>query len=360
VYCDRLRPRAYWTAPDAQAVVFKGILPCRSRTATSNFYATYVDALYMDLGERLTGVKESVDEKSNTTVFVGEKSGACRKLFSIRHFLIFAAVIFTGGLTFLFVTFVETSSVSVGPACDNNCRLLDHSRWTNILKTHVKKGMTKDGIPLAAFEYQKLLKSGRHLLDEYLAYIAKVDLLSVNYNGRLALFLNAYNAFAVDMVLSNLCDTHLCSSILSVPNVPFGQTVWKWKRFTVGGHQVSLDNIEHGLVRPTYKTPLVHAGMNCASVSCPDLHIRAYEEKTVFEMLANHSKFWLANEKKGSTCRNQSPTIKLSKIFDWYKADFEGYEDSGMLGFLEHFGGCKDPRGKDIEYLDYNWDLNGT
>ena len=72
----------------------------------------------------------------------------------------------------------------------------------------------------------------------------------------------------------------------------------KWKRFNLGGSVYSLDDIEHGIIRPTFKDPRIHSAVNCASISCPDLRKEAYEESSLDFALINQTQLWLQNPSK--------------------------------------------------------------
>ena len=154
------------------------------------------------------------------------------------------------------------------------------------------------------------------------------------------------------------------------PNVPFPNTVWKWKRFNLGGIMMSLDVIEHGILRTEYDDARIHAAVNCASISCPDLSHQAYEPWNVQTMLSRQTAIWLENKMKGMLVADppESNTIKLSKIFMWYKDDFNGGNFAKFLKdykspknnlekFMEKYGDNGITKW-DIQYLDYNWNLN--
>ena len=250
---------------------------------------------------------------------------------------------------------------------NNKCNFYMHTKWNNVLQNFLKTDIVKEGVTFNAFDYSGILQD-RSLLDEYLEFLKSAKLKGLTRNGQLALLLNAYNAFAIDMVISNLCNQQLCTSIRDVPNVPLGVSVWKWKRFILDETKFSLDDIEHGMIRPTFKDPRIHSAVNCASISCPDLRKDAYEELNVQDLLTNQTKLWLQKPNNKGLKINSNNVISLSKIFDWYLGDFENEFPNGMSNFIKTFGGSdgksyanqygNDINDWNIEYFDYNWNLN--
>jgi hypothetical protein len=137
--------------------------------------------------------------------------------------------------------------------------------------------------------------------------------------------------------------------------------VWKRPAGRVGGRTVTLDEIEHGILRPL-GDPRIHTAIVCASTSCPSLARRAYRGEQVEAQLDAAARAFVANREKG--VRVDGRVVRLSSIFDWFGGDFA--TSGGVLGFVRRYAGADllaqldalgpEPR---IEFLDYDWSLNG-
>jgi hypothetical protein len=319
---------------------------------------------------------KDLDENATKHSFLLPTRSKGSKRCSRRDVLVglFVLILLSAGGIIL-AMYVETQSnyVDLPTACKHGCTNYSHSQWTQLLQAHVVVGGAKQGVPGSLVEYTEIRSNRRtNGFDAYLNFLKNIDLKKVTHEDRLPLFLNAYNVFAVDMVISNLCPGDVfCQSIRDVPNVPFPNTVWKWQRFNVGGIVMSLDGIEHGILRPNYNDARIHAAVNCASISCPDLLNRAYEPWNVQSALSQQTKLFLENIAKGLFIEDPtgSNKIKLSKIFLWFKDDFSNgnvatflkdYESpkTNIKTFLDKYG-ADDTTKWDIQYLDYNWNLNG-
>ena len=204
-----------------------------------------------------------------------------------------------------------------------------------------------------------------------LFFTCKYCFVQDNYK---ALLVNAYNAFAIDMVVAHPCAGGVpCSSVKDV-TVPFGvSSVWTWRIFNIGGAECALDDIEQSVVRPVFKDPRMHAALNCASISCPDLMPAAFEASTLSSQLNDHVQRWLSNPAKGlnvTTVGGSSPSaIELSLIFSWYSEDFKNYYNGGLAAFLTNFGPPEvadfvsvfgtdvDAWGNSLSFFEYDWNL---
>lgn len=165
-------------------------------------------------------------------------------------------------------------------------------------------------------------------------------------NQQKAYLINAYNALTVKLILDN----YPVKSIKKIGGL-FTKP-WSVKFFKLlGGQLEALDPIEHEFLRPKYKNHRIHAAVNCASYSCPPLRHTAFTADKLDAQLDEQMTVWLADAGRNQLGANP---LKISKIFDWYKKDFEQW-GGGVLAVVGKYG---KPAGRDIEYLDYNWDLN--
>ena len=231
-----------------------------------------------------------------------------------------------------------------------------HARWTRILAKHV------DGDRI---DY-KAIKKDRSELDAYLKELGSVtpaELAKWSEKERYAFWINVYNAFTVSLVVEN----YPVESIKDIGSLL--SSVWK-KRFIPltaldpegKGQELSLDVVEHGILRERFKDARVHAAVNCASESCPPLRNEAFVAKRIDAQLDEQVRAWLADSKRNRYDRKNNE-INVSAIFDWFESDFERDAGSVQKWIAKYApeseaSWIRSAKGLDIEHLDYSWELN--
>ena len=140
----------------------------------------------------------------------------------------------------------------------------------------------------------------------------------------------------------------------------FFSPVWGKTAGVVGGKGITLDEIEHGILRKMGE-PRIHIAIVCASVSCPDLRTESYTEKKLNTQLDDQMKSLLANRGKGLHIDRQKGKIYISSIFKWFKKDFES--SGGVVEFITPYSPEQDrkyleEKNYKVSYLDYDWGLN--
>merc|ERR1740121_3227046 len=140
-------------------------------------------------------------------------------------------------------------------------------------------------------------------------------------------------------------------------------SIWKHKFGTLAGNKVSLDDIEHGMIRGGLSSEFgaigrIHAAVNCASLSCPDLRTEAFEAGTLDAQLDDAVQAWVGNPTKNPGPGNFG-TLQLSMIFNWYGSDFVA-ESGSVHAFAQKHGpwGNNVSAGAELLFAPYNWDLN--
>ncbi len=199
------------------------------------------------------------------------------------------------------------------------------------------------------------LARDRGPLDRFLAASQNVRTDGWSREARIAFWVNVYNARVLHGVirrpgLKSVLDV---GKALGVPTLGFFR-----EKSRSGGRELSLNDIEHDILRKGFQEPRVHFVLNCASASCPELPVRALAPATLEASLDSATSAFL-----GDPSRNQigpGPELRLSSIFKWYRSDFES-PAGGVQAFLRrHWRGDgvirDDAR---IRYLDYDWSLNG-
>ena len=173
---------------------------------------------------------------------------------------------------------------------------------------------------------------------------------------KLAFWINAYNIFAIDLVVQG----DPPQSIKDLGN--FLWPVWKRDAGEIAGRRYSLDEIEHEILRKMGE-PRIHAAIVCASTSCPSLRRVPFSADAIDSQLDEVFRGFVADTRKGVRIDAPQRTLFLSSIFDWFAKDFESV--GGVLPFVRrHLSDSRAAElrtlgdGVEIEYLDYDWSLN--
>lgn len=209
-----------------------------------------------------------------------------------------------------------------------------HHLWT----TELQKYVDDQGIVNYA-EWKK----DTYGLDTYLKSLEENPPLAIwSKNDSLAYFINLYNAVTVKLILDNY-------PIKSIKNLI---TPWRFKRFNLGNKKVSLNHIEHDILRKMNEAR-IHFAINCASVSCPKLINKAFYSYSIGKQLEKATKEFINDPTRNKI----SPkSLELSKIFSWFGEDFGNKKE--RLEFIRKYAQIKWKGSPKIRYLDYDWALN--
>ena len=222
---------------------------------------------------------------------------------------------------------------------------VDHALYASLLDRHVDQGVV---------DYQGFQQDEADL-DRYLDVLAAVDPGALSEDARFAFYANAYNAWTIKLILSRYPDIRSIKDLGSLFSSP-----WKKKIARIDGALLTLDQIEHDILRKQFKDPRVHFAVNCASKSCPPLQGAPFVGERLDDQLNRAAAAFINNPHFN---RLEGDTLWVSKIFDWFGEDF----DQEIVG---HFIRYAKPQLKarlessrdriKIRYLDYDWSLNGT
>ena len=222
-------------------------------------------------------------------------------------------------------------------------RPISHGDWDILTARHV----TPDGrVDFRGFWADSTL------FRKYLALLAQNPPNRRHWDEaqRLAYWLNAYNAFTVQLILEN----YPVKSIKDLGGeVPFVNTVWDRRFFQLGDIDFDLNTIEHEILRQQFDEPRIHFAINCASKSCPKLRNEAYTAERLAFQLEEQTQDFLLDETKN---RIGQDTLFLSKIFDWFGEDFT--QQGSLQHFVDqHFAEAVSPDAT-VKFLPYDWSLN--
>lgn len=241
-------------------------------------------------------------------------------------------------LAFTFLTNCEQKDVQ------SDSKPIHHDDWDALMKAHVNA---------AGFVDYKGIIADSVVFHRYL------DTLRANHpneknwnrNERLAYWINAYNAFTIQLIIDN----YPTASIKDIKSgIPFVNGVFDLEFIEIEGHKYSLNNIEHGIIRPKFQEPRVHFAVNCASYSCPKLANYAYCPEQLDQQLELAAREFVNSDKNILT----PDKVQLSKILSWYWMDFKEQYDS-RIEFLNKYS--KDVQinpDAEVSFLDYDWRLN--
>lgn len=229
---------------------------------------------------------------------------------------------------------------------------VDHGAWTAFLNTYLKV----DPNGLNRLDYAGVTDTDKTALDAYVGLLSETPVSKLNRDVQYAYWLNFYNALTVQVILDHMP----VDSIMDIDISPglFAQGPWGKKLVTVEGEEVSLDDMEHRILRPIWRDPRIHYGVNCASVGCPDLVTPAYDPATLDAVLTANAIAYV-NSPRGVMVKGDD--IVVSKIYDWFIEDFDNNE-AGVLKHLKQYaqGATKEAleRINDIDDHEYDWSLN--
>ena len=258
-----------------------------------------------------------------------------------------------------FVLFMFLFAVQLPPAGAETPMKPDHGPWGALLQDWLVLPPPEDGGAAPHFvDYAGLKASaqGRAALAAYIDSLAAIDPALLSRDEQFAFWVNLYNALTVQVVVEH----YPVASIrdISISAGLFARGPWGRKLVRVAGRDLSLDDIEHGILRPDFGDPRVHYAVNCASWSCPDLATEPYEAATLDTMLDTAARRYI-NSPRGVDIRGGRLTV--SSIFNWYRKDFGGTE-AGVLAELRKYAG---PELADalagatrVSSYDYDWTLN--
>jgi hypothetical protein len=229
---------------------------------------------------------------------------------------------------------------------------IDHGAWSRFLAQYRRVGA--DGIARVA--YGAVTTTDRAGLAAYVDRLAGIPIGRYARAEQLAYWLNLYDALVVKLVL----DHYPVESIRDIDISPgwFARGPWDAKLVAVEGTPLSLNDIEHRILRPIWRDPHIHYGLNCAALGCPDLPAEAFTAENVGTLL-DRAAARFVNSPRG--VRIVEGGVRLSSIYDWYEADFGGSQ-AEVLEHLRHYAApplaAALGRVGKVDGYDYDWRLN--
>jgi Protein of unknown function, DUF547 len=232
-------------------------------------------------------------------------------------------------------------------------RKIDHSVWDAFLKKYL---VAPHPSGINRVRYASGAAEGRKALKDYLTDLQSLPISNYNRAEQRSYWINLYNALTVDLVLSRFP----VESIRDINISPglFARGPWGAKLLTIEGEKLSLDDIEHRILRPIWKDNRLHYAVNCASLGCPNLQPVAFTSENTEALLDQAAREYI-NHPRGLVIKNG--TLHVSSIYVWFQEDFGGSAE----GLMAHWTKYADPPLADalqnysggMEH-DYDWRLN--
>ncbi len=229
---------------------------------------------------------------------------------------------------------------------------LDFAAWDALLQRVVVSG--SDGINRV--DYRSLAAADAETLAQIVAELAAVEVSAFNRDQQLAYWINLYNAVTLQVVVRHFP----VATIRDIDISPgwFADGPWDAEVVTVEGEPLTLNDIEHRILRPIWRDPRVHYAVNCASLGCPNLAREAYRGDDIDRRLDAAARAYI-NDPRGVNLSGGK--VVVSKIYDWFLEDFGG-STKGLLAHLRYYAApglaARLSEVGEIDGTAYDWTLN--
>jgi hypothetical protein len=249
------------------------------------------------------------------------------------------------GRNFLHVFIIAISFVAgmLGPAEPVRAFTVNHEIWAELLGRYAKPG----GVDYSGF------KAEEDRLDQYLKILENTDPDKLPRNEQYAYYINVYNAWTIKLILSDYPGVKSIKDFGTILKSP-----WQKRWVRMNGETITLDEVEHEILRPRFKDPRVHFAINCSAVSCPPLRPEPYRGRTLDQQLDDSTRSFVNDE---SRYRLDGNNLFVSRIFKWFSEDFS---DGALEFYLKYAqGDLKEKLAArkgtlKVKYLHYDWSLN--
>ncbi|MEF1284069.1 DUF547 domain-containing protein [Vibrio sp. M250220] len=227
-------------------------------------------------------------------------------------------------------------------ANQSNQASISHQAWQTFLDSYL---VTDSNYTLV--KYDDVSQQDKQQLDLYISTLAKIDPRTYSLDEQYAYWVNLYNAITVQLIV----DAYPIKSITKLGGL-FSFGPWGDEVITVAGQPLSLNDIEHRILRPIWNDPRTHYAVNCASLGCPNLQSQAFTAANTEQLLELAAKQFI-NSDKGVLVNGDS--IRLSSIYDWFIADFSDQQQ--LVSHINRYRKQPIISVKGASY-EYDWDLN--
>ena len=229
---------------------------------------------------------------------------------------------------------------------------IEHDAWKQFLAKYLR--VQKDGAN--RLRYRDVSRKDRESLVNYIGHLSAQPISRTNRAQQMAFWINLYNALTVKVTL----DHYPVKSIRDIDISPglFADGPWGKQLIKVEGVALSLNDIEHRILRPIWKDPRIHYAVNCASIGCPDLQPRPFSASSLDTDLNAAARAYI-NDKRGVTIKDGA--VSVSKIYDWFIEDFGDSADAVLAHIIRYARPSLKTRLEKIATISdahYDWSLN--
>lgn len=229
--------------------------------------------------------------------------------------------------------------------------IVDHSLWADFLGTYLTVGKAGD---ITLVRYAAVTPKDKASLGNYLKLLSATSTAKLNRDEQKAFWINLYNALTVQTILNH----YPVQSIKDIGTGWFSSGPWDLKLVKVEGIELSLNEIEHRILRPIWQDNRVHYAVNCASLGCPNLQSVPFTASNTEELLDQAARDYINHPRGAQLVGNK---LTASSIYDWFQIDFGGNE-AGVIAHLRLYAAAELAAALDersaIDVYDYNWQLN--
>ena len=227
---------------------------------------------------------------------------------------------------------------------------IDHTALGEFMEEFSETG--SNGVVL--IDYGAVEEAEKAELDAYIDRLEAVDPASLARDEAFAFWANLYNAVTVSLILDN----YPVKSIRDIRPGLFSVGPWKMELIEVDGVSLSLDDVEHDILRAFWSEPRVHYAVNCASIGCPNLPLQPWTSEGLDERLTQAAKAYI-NNPRGVLVKNGRVTA--STIYRWFKEDFGGNEEGVLSHIRQHASPALSADLEGVTRISgyaYDWSLN--
>ncbi len=234
---------------------------------------------------------------------------------------------------------------------ESNSTSIDHQPWQKILDKYLQSDHPSG---VNRFRYSQVRADDKKALKTYLIQLQEIDPGAYRRSEQMAYWINLYNALTVDLILDN----YPVKSIKKIGKGLLSFGPWDDDIARITGQKLTLNDIEHKILRPIWKDPRIHYAVNCASFGCPNLAVKAYTASDT-DSLLNQGAHDYINHPRG--VRFEDGKLTVSSIYHWYSEDF-GSSDQNLIVHLQQYAEPELRQQLD-QYQDaidheYDWSLN--
>ena len=273
----------------------------------------------------------------------------------LRVFALFALIVPLSGFGGIEALFAPKSELwDRWKAHDSaSTETIEHAAWETLLQRYLRQD--DDGVN--RFQYSAVSDDDRRALDGYIGELAAVNIDRFNRDEQFAYWVNLYNALTIQVVLAH----YPVDSIRDIDISPglFADGPWDKPLVTVLGEELSLNDIEHRILRPIWQDPRVHYAVNCAAVGCPNLQSMAFLGSELDEQLDQAARDYVNSER---AVRKGNAGLVVSSIYAWFQEDFGNGKPEDIIEHLKLYAegefAAKLAKMPSLESHDYDWSLN--